>query len=200
MECIDLSIGRLDALCQDFFKAGNPAIKKPDLIVYIAKGGYLIGCSLQSVFDVPLCGIFAERASNGIKEKLSKLLVLLPGWLCNLLRRIEIYSNFHKKHSDRKVTFDNSWHNIIDLGKIKNILLVDDSIDTGWSMHQVRQVLQEKVPGADIKIFVLNEMSAKKPIVKADFKLYENKILRTPMSKDSSEYKEFVRLYNSRQG
>ena len=29
-----------------------------------------------------------------------------------------------------------------------------------------------------------------------DFALYENTVIKAPMSKDSSEYKEFVSIYN----
>ena len=41
---------------------------QPDLIIYIAKGGYLIGREMREVFDVPMIGIGTSRDGNSFKE------------------------------------------------------------------------------------------------------------------------------------
>ena len=33
-------------------------------------------------------------------------------------------------------------------------------------------------------------------VIKTDFALYRNTVIKTPMSKDSKEYKDFMKIYN----
>lgn len=54
---------------------------QPDLIIYIAKGGYLIGREMREVFDVPMIGIGTSR------DMVHATLILLQGNQ-NLLLRI----------------------------------------------------------------------------------------------------------------
>lgn len=42
----------------------------------------------------------------------------------------------------------------------------------------------------------MNVWDKSKNIIHTNFALYENTVIKAPMSKDSSEYKEFVRIYN----
>lgn len=65
-------------------------------------------------------------------------------------------------------------------------------------MEQVKQMVQQYFPQAEIKIFVLNEMLSQKPIIKADYNLYQDTMIRSPMSKDSREYYKFLQLYKNR--
>ena len=65
-------------------------------------------------------------------------------------------------------------------------------------MEQVKQMVQQYFPQAEIKIFVLNEMLSQKPIIKADYHLYQDTMIRSPMSKDSREYYKFLQLYKNR--
>ena len=80
----------------------------------------------------------------------------------------------------------------------KKILVVDDSIDTGHSMKQVVDFVRQHFTKAEIRIFVLNEMTGQEPIIKADYTLFRNTIMRTPMSSDSREYYKFLKLYKGR--
>ncbi len=43
----------------------------PDIVVYVAKGGYLIGKDIAEYFKVPYVGIFAQREGNDAKAKLA---------------------------------------------------------------------------------------------------------------------------------
>lgn len=38
-------------------------------LIYIAKGGYLIGKQMEEVFQVPMIGVSTVRDGNGMKEK-----------------------------------------------------------------------------------------------------------------------------------
>lgn len=59
---------------------------KPDLVVYIARGGYLIGKEISDYFHVPCIGIHAEREAGKLKDFISPLLRLLPKGSMKLIR------------------------------------------------------------------------------------------------------------------
>lgn len=196
MDCIELSIKKLDEVCRDFAFE----IKKeyqPDLVIYLAKGAYLIGNSMSNVFNVPLIAIGSTREGNVLKEKLSLLLGLLPRWLCNFLRRVELKSNVHGRNKERHIEFlDDIALLNIQTNNLK-ILVVDDSVDTGSSVLAAQKVIKSKFPDSVIRIAVLNVMSASKENIKVDYYLYTDKMLRTPMSKDSREYRKFLEMYSN---
>ena len=74
----------------------------------------------------------------------------------------------------------------------------EKNILTGlWLMNTLfADVIQNEFKNAEIKIAGLNIWDKSKNIIHTDFALYENTVIKAPMSKDSSEYKEFVRIYN----
>ena len=80
---------------------------------------------------------------------------------------------------------------------IQSILVVDDSVDTGHSMKQVVDAIHSLFGDVEIKIAGLNVWDKSRSIIDSDFALYKNTIIKTPMSKDSKEYKDFMQIYNS---
>ena len=193
MNCIELSIENLHNECV----AWAEMIKKdfqPDLIVYIAKGGFLIGQAFHKVFGCPLIGVDATRKGNKIKELLTPILSHLPKRLLNWARRTEMKSGVHSQHPERSVVF----HKPIEDGDKKSadkILIVDDSIDTGYSVKAVKEKVREQFPESEIKLASLNVWRQSETVIRCDYFKYQDTILRTPMSKDSKEYKRFLKLY-----
>ena len=142
-----------------------------------------------------MVGISATREGNKLKEIVGPIISLMPNFVRNFLISMELKSNTHDKNTERKIHFHES------LEKLKGqsfdrILVVDDSVDTGHSMKQVVDAIQNEFKTAEIKIAGLNVWDKSKNIIHTDFALYENTVIKAPMSKDSSEYKEFVRIYN----
>ena len=80
---------------------------------------------------------------------------------------------------------------------IQRILVVDDSVDTGHSMKQVVDAISSGFNNVEIKIAGLNVWDKSRSIIDTDFALYKDTVIKTPMSKDSKEYKEFMKIYNS---
>lgn len=194
MKYTELSIEKLKSECKEWAKS----LKKtycPDLVIYVARAGYLIGKEMSEVFEVPMVGISATREGNKLKEIVGPIISLMPNFVRNFLISMELKSNTHDKNTERKIHFHES------LEKLKGqsfdrILVVDDSVDTGHSMKQVVDAIQNEFKNAEIKIAGLNVWDKSKNIIHTDFALYENTVIKAPMSKDSSEYKEFVRIYN----
>lgn len=197
MNCIELSIKKLDEVCCNFAFE----IKKeyqPDMVIYLAKGAYLIGKSMSDVFGAPLIAIGSNREGNELKEKLALLLGVLPRWLCNFLRRIELRSNVHGHKKERHIEFlDNVVSLNIQNSNLK-ILLVDDSVDTGSSILAAKKLIKSKFSNSVIKVAVLNVMSQSRENIEVDYYLYTDKMLRTPMSKDSKEYRKFLEMYSNK--
>ena len=172
---------------------------RPDLVVYIARGGYLIGDTIAGYFNVDNIGIHAEREGGKLKELISPVLRCLPQSVKLSLRKMELASGVHKEYKERKIYWDNSDVCLRVLKHKKNILVVDDSVDTGYSMISVVQKIRRDV-GEDIiiKTAAINCWSKSLSVIRTDFCIYEDTIIQTPMSKDSQEYSVFEFLYNNR--
>ncbi|EDS78577.1 putative phosphoribosyltransferase [Clostridium botulinum C str. Eklund] len=128
-----------------------------------------------------------------MKSKVSFILKMLPKFLKNILRELEFKSGIHNKISKRVVTeVDN------ELVKGSNVLLVDDSIDTGNTIICATNFLK-KCYGNDINIKVvgLNKFKLSEKKVSTDYYIYEDSIIIYPWSKDSREYNEFRKIINS---
>lgn len=75
---------------------------------------------------------------------------------------------------------------------VSKILIVDDSVDTGYSIKFVRKKLEETfVNVKDIRVAALNVWTKSFSVVNTDYYLWKDTIIVTPMSKDSKEYKIF---------
>lgn len=193
MDCIEFSIQSLRNECTLWAKE----IKKeylPDIIIFIAKGGFLIGLAFQEIFGCPLIGVDATRKGNKVKEMLTPILSHLPKIILNMARATEVKSGIHNKHTERAVEFHASI-DAIDKKKVKRVLIVDDAIDTGYSILTVYDKVVDIFTDSVVKLAALNVWDQSKLIVRCDYCKYENTILRTPMSKDSKDYVNFIRLY-----
>lgn len=193
MQHLELSRKALEEQCSTW--ANNiKEVYQPDLIIYIARGGYLIGKQMREVFQVPMIGVSTVRNGNGMKEKIGPLVAILPNCIRNLLISIELKSNKHAKNTERKVRFLKGVEDVKDKN-IRKILVAEDSVDTGNSLQQAIKTIRTVFPDAEIKVASLNVWDKSKSIAHVDYALYENTIIKSPMSKDSKEYKEFRETY-----
>ncbi|MDA3078373.1 phosphoribosyltransferase family protein [Campylobacter sp. JMF_06 NA1] len=85
------------------------------------------------------------------------------------MRTIFSINSIHYADTQKLDTID--VFNIPDLELYKRILLVDDIIDSGDSMVEIKRVLEEKYPKAEIKTAVIFYKS--KALIQPDFKIKE---------------------------
>lgn len=171
------------------------------MVVYIARGGYLIGETIAGYFNVDNIGIHAEREGGKLKELISPILKCLPQSIKLSLRKIELASGVHKEYKERKIYWDNSDVCLQILKNKKNILVVDDSVDTGYSMISVvHEICRDVGEDVTIKTAAINYWSKSLSVIRTDFFNYKDTIIQTPMSKDSKEYSIFEQLYSNRKG
>lgn len=162
-----------------------------DIVVFIAKGSFTIGSTLAILKNVPLIEISAKRPVRYIKKILISFIKFIPKSILIKLRTREMKSSIYEKDKNRNITFNKHIYNLHE--KKKKILLVDDSIDSGYTIIEAKQALENIFKNAEIKIAVLNCMD--KSIIKPDFILHHNTLLCGPWSNDSKYYKQFVKTY-----
>lgn len=193
MELLELSKGNLREKNKQLYEI---VIKEYnyDLVVFIAKGSYLIGKDLADLNNVPLVEVFATRKGGKFKKIFSPFMKIMPKGLKNILRKKEFNSNYHERNNERNISFDeNIWKKY---KESKKILLVDDSVDTGYSIKYAKEKIEDFFSSAIVKVAAINYFKKSKKIVDTNFYLYEEKMLLGPWSNDSKENKEYLREYD----
>jgi hypoxanthine phosphoribosyltransferase len=170
------------------------SIYKPDLIVFIAKSGFLFARPLSEHFHCPIVDVIASREDNKAKDFLKKLIPWMPKYLLAiLLKRRVSKSNYHEKSN--RIVKGTSRFNQIDIGKYDKILLVDDSVDTGWSLLKVQEYLNANGAKDKFRTASYCVLSESENRVKVDFCRYKDQIVITATSRYSCEYRKFLEEY-----
>lgn len=164
---------------------------QPDLVVFIARGGLPIGQAISASCGCPLVGVRAEREGGRLKEHLTPLLRRIPKRLRTHLRELELRSGVHRRHTARRIAF------LQPLPEAGRVLIVDDSVDTGASMQQVRDAVAARLPQAELRTVALNVFSASRAVIQTDACLHHDTILSTPASADSAEHASFLALWQA---
>jgi hypothetical protein len=188
MEVVTLANEAFTNKCKELISSLNYT---PDLMVGILNGGGYV-----------LDELLIEEAFNNSKIKFIKLqrvswlkdfvlvrqfLKVMPYSITNKLRKMEssksskyINSLSLKELSNHKIDFQLS---AISKEVIKNILIVDDAIDTGKTMFVVKNNLKRLFPEAQIKIAVIS-WTIENSIIKPDYFIFKDVLVRFPWSKD----------------
>lgn len=192
MNYIELSIENVKKHCKELY---FNIIKNYsyDLVIFIAKGSYIIGQELSLLANVPLLEIHATRKGGRLKKVLKPFLQFIPKKILVSLRKKEMQSAYHEKNENRQVSFEKEIYNLYK--NAKKILLVDDSIDSGNSIIETKKALQDYFPKSEIQVAVFNVM--KKSVVKPDYYLYSDTMINGPWSNDSKENPLHTSLYKA---
>lgn len=194
MNCTELSLENLKRVCIEAAKRID-SDRKIDLVIYVAKAGFPIAVYMNEVFETQILGIDAQRNGNWLKQMAGPIVKHLPSFVRNFLISMELKSKVHKQSSERNVHF----HESIKKRKncsYDNILIVDDSVDTGHSMKLCFQEVESQFPTSNVYSYALNVWDQSYDIFVTDYWSYVNTIIKSPMSKDSKEYDEFCRMYD----
>lgn len=198
MKCVSLSLEKLREESRNWARSINKNYS-PDLIIFVAKAGFIIGYEFSKEMKVPMIGIKTVRETgNNVKSIIAPVFRKLPDFIRNILISVELKLGVHERNNKRIADFLNMEE--VKLYKYaKTILVVDDSIDTGASILAVKKCISQEFPEAEIKIAGLNVWDKSRSKVSIDFALYINTIIKSPMSKDSCDYHEFIKEYNNYQ-
>lgn len=194
MNCTELSLENLKNECEAWAREISKEFV-PDLLIYVANAGYPIGKAMQNVFDAPMIGIIAQRKGNKLKAKVGKLFKHMPSFIRNTLIKAELKSGVHGKQIERNIKWLDETSPFTN---VKKILVIDDSVDTGVTLDKVKEEVQKAFTDSDVRLAGLNVWDKSKDVVKTDFVLYENTIIKAPMSKDSKEYNAYQKMLDER--
>lgn len=190
MEYLELSIKNVK---EKSIELANKMPNNFDVVIFVAKGSFQIGKEISEYYNIPLLEIFAQRKVGKLKEVLKIFLKVIPNSIKKKLREKEINMNIHEKNTDREISFEKEiWKNY---KQVENILIVDDSVDTGNSMLQVKDAVQNYFKEANITIAALNIFTKSEKNIKTDYYIWKDTMLNGPWSNDSKYNKEFIKKY-----
>lgn len=170
---------------------------QPDLIVFIAKGGFLVGKAFAEVFQVPLVEITLERSGGKIKKNIAPIFRILPNQIRFWMIDLEMNMGIHQKLNERRVIVSDRLKLMADKkDNYKKILIVDDSIDTGETAFKAKETIKSIFPEADIRFASISVIRFSEERFHADYFLFKDSIIYTATSKDSEEYEKFLKVYN----
>lgn len=162
-----------------------------DVMVGILGGGGYIIDQIVNQFDFDSTQFDLVRLQRGNKFKsyflIESILKLVPYSITNKLRILE---SKNARNSIAEINLTKVSSNYIDfklnLGStatVKNILILDDAIDTGKTMFIVKNSLSKLFPESQIRTAVIS-WTLENSIIKPDYYLYKNILVRFPWSKD----------------
>lgn len=175
------------------------AAYQPDVVIFLAKSGFLFAKPLAEYFGCEMADIAVSRPSNGGKDKIRKYIPKIPRFILYFALKSKFIYGYHNKNNEREVRITKRFEDL-DFSKYQRILLVDDSIDTGWSIQRVLELLRKKAAHCEIKIAGYCVIGMSEERVKTDFFRYKDTIVVTATSRYSSEYQSFLKEYESWNG
>ncbi|MCQ2538622.1 MAG: phosphoribosyltransferase [Lachnospiraceae bacterium] len=193
MEYKEMTAAEVKKCCRSLSEEILQTGYNPDLVVFIAKGAFQIGKIISENFDCPMVEINCSRKGSKLKNALSPFFKLIPSGLKAMLREKEMNNLSKKADSERTAEYDVvSWSKH---DSAKRILLVDDSIDSGYSMRAAYDCVKEYFAGAEVRIAVINEFEGSEKVISSDYCLLQNTLISGPWSADSKEHKRFIARY-----
>ena len=111
-----------------------------------------------------------------------------------MLRSRVSATDYH--HKSNRIVNGTKRYEKIGIEKYKSILLLDDSVDTGWSLLKVEEYLDEHGAKGKYKTASYCVLSESMNRVNVDFCRYTDKIVISATSRYSKEHSGFLRDYN----
>lgn len=169
---------------------------QPDAIVFVAKSGFLFAEAMADELGVPMADISASRPGNDNKDRIVKAVPKMPRFLLAFLLKSKMQISYNKGNSERNVVVSDRLKRLCE-GEPKRVLIVDDSVDTGWTILKVKEELSRMMPGAEIKVAGYCVLDSSSDMVNTDYYRYKNRIVVTATSRYSSEYRDFLDGYEA---
>ena len=163
----------------------------PDYIISVERAGRIIADVISKNFNRKLLSVSAQRKGQQSKKKMGKYVRFFPLKFRFFLREGEDKINLHKANSFRNVllNFNEDLNN-------KNILIVDDAIDTGNSIHQIISKIKTIYPGIkEIKVAVIT-VTRLNPLYFPQYYVFKNIKCFFPWAEDSPYLEEFKQKYD----
>ncbi|WP_299552145.1 phosphoribosyltransferase family protein [Seonamhaeicola sp.] len=163
---------------------------QPDLIVGVLNGGGYILNAIKGHNDLNGVAFNSVKQQRDSKFKnniiVKSILKRLPYRISNSIR---VFESENAKKTINKINLKDLSDISLDLNTAsgiiepKYVLIVDDAIDTGKAMYITKNSLSKLFPKAKIETAVIS-WTIDASIIKPDYYLYKNILVRFPWSKD----------------
>lgn len=183
MEVITLDDKDFTDRCRQLRELVEGAGFRPDAVVAIASGG--IGVAQAMGYDT-FADITLRRKGNTLKRKFADRIVRhLPRRLNDALRMAESGVRRLLRHRSESTEPLALTPGLVGrLSGCRNILIVDDSVDTGRTLRRVSTALTDAFPEATVRTAVIT-VTQPDPMIRPDWSLYDNgTLLRFPWAPD----------------
>lgn len=164
---------------------------RPDIVVFIAKSGFLFALPIAEYFGCPMADIAVSRPGNRGKDMIRRLVPSIPGWLLKIALRSKANYSYQERNNRREIQISGRFENM-DWERYKRILIVDDSTDTGWSMIAARDAVIRAAGDADVKTLSYCCIDISEKRLRVDYARYKNTIIISAASRYSKEYGGFI--------
>ena len=186
MKVIDFTNSDIEKSCEALISKFDCRF---DLVVGIAEGGRLFAETIAQKLNLPLLLVIRQRNLTQYKSKAKNIFKYIPKKILNFVRIAENrcleFLLKIRKNTEQidEISIISSDFSFFENPQIKNILLVDDAIDSGATVRNVEKFLQTKNKNWNIKIAVITQ-TFKQPVRKADYQIYNRTLVRFPWSND----------------
>lgn len=191
MKVITISTLEFAHLCEDLADKIINNNYTPDVIIGIKSGGSYVGKKVSNILNIAkYTEVQIRRPNSSQKEQniIRHIIRHIPLCILNQVRILEScwrkYFSKSINYQIKEITFNNQITDIIINGG-KNILIIDDAIDTGITMSILINYINSKYPNNHIKVAAIT-VTTQTPLVDADFCLFHNKtLIRFPWAIDA---------------
>jgi hypoxanthine phosphoribosyltransferase len=161
--------------------------------VGIATGGQFVAAKLlQRIAIQNYMIVKRQRSGTKTKEKsrtLKYIINSIPGPVQNIMRRSEIYIReklARSRYSENPISnlsiIQSPSKHILE--SCKSVLIVDDAVDSGNTLSQVKEYVHCIIPLAIIKTAAITS-TFEKPVIFPDYVLHRRTIVKFPWSTDA---------------
>ncbi|WP_100615072.1 phosphoribosyltransferase [Confluentibacter citreus] len=164
----------------------------PDIIIGVQNGGTFVLNEFRDVekFDSSYFEVVKIQRKDNFKNNFFAK-ILLKYMPLKIADRLRVYEHNQIKDGLKDISKEQLLKQVIDcnisLNKpVKKILLVDDAIDTGTTMFIVKNNMIGIFDDCQIKTAVIS-WTIEESIVKPDFYIFKDVLVRFPWSKDFKE-------------
>lgn len=188
MKIIDITHQQINKELDSFILRLDEKYKYENtLIVSIANGGNYIASYVANKLHSEYIKVLCQRNGTHFKKihSINYFIRKLPVSILNILRILEsIYLQLNlKRRRNQNIALSHADTNKLLNTNIHNVLIVDDSVDSGNSMLDVLNYI--KKTRSDVSVLTYAFLLAyKKRLITPDYYSFENKLYRFPWSLD----------------
>lgn len=183
MKVITVDNQELDRLCRQLDHEIRESSFRPEIILGVKSGGVPIAERLDFLMKPPYPMVVCHpvrKMSKNKKRYFNKILKLFPLTVLNFLRQLEAILFFHTIRRKQFIKIELPKN----IREVKNILIVDDAVDTGNTLSYISTGIHKINPEANMKFAVIT-VTKSNPLIQPDFSIFKNTLVRFPWSLDA---------------